>query len=112
MPGGPSARHAAWMTLVTDHAVERFEALLGSAAVRSAPEDLTEFLDPYPFGDQQEFAPGAVVSPSSVEEVQAVVRLANELRVPLWTVSRGKNNAYGGASPRVAGSVVVELWRD
>ena len=99
------------MTLITDNAVERFETLLGPGAVRSAPEDLVDFLDPYPFGDPAEFAPGAVVSPSSVQEVQAVVRLANELRVPLWTVSRGKNNAYGGAAPRVAGSVIVELTR-
>ena len=99
------------MTLITDDAVGRFEALLGADAVRSTPEDTVEFLDPYPFGDTAEFAPGAVVSPSSVEEVQAIVRVANELRVPLWTVSRGKNNAYGGSAPRVAGSVVVELTR-
>jgi 4-cresol dehydrogenase (hydroxylating) flavoprotein subunit len=99
------------MTLIADDAVARFEALLGADAVRSAPEDLVDFLDPYPFGDQAEFAPGAVVSPSSVEEVQAIVRVANELRVPLWPVSRGKNNGYGGASPRVAGTVVVELTR-
>jgi 4-cresol dehydrogenase (hydroxylating) len=99
------------MTLVTDHAVARFEALLGSGAVASQPEALADHLDPYPFGDRAEFAPGAVLSPSSVEEVQAIVRVANELGVPLWAVSRGKNNAYGGASPRVAGSVVVELTR-
>ena len=41
-------RHGDTMTLITDHAVARFEALLGSGAVRSAPEDLAEFLDPYP----------------------------------------------------------------
>jgi 4-cresol dehydrogenase (hydroxylating) len=99
------------MTLIADDAVARFEALLGADAVRSGPDDVGDYLDPYPFGDTAEFAPGAVVSPSSVEEVQAIVRVANELRVPLWTVSRGKNNAYGGASPRVAGSVVVELTR-
>jgi 4-cresol dehydrogenase (hydroxylating) len=99
------------MTLIADDAVARFEALLGADAVRSAPEDLAEFLDPYPFGDPAEFAPGAVVSPSSVEEVQAIVRVANELGVPLWPVSRGKNNAYGGASPRLAGAAVVELTR-
>jgi 4-cresol dehydrogenase (hydroxylating) flavoprotein subunit len=92
-------------------AVGRFEAVLGAAAVRSAPEELAEFLDPYPLGDPAEFGPGAVVSPSSVEEVQAVVRVANELGVPLWPVSRGKNNGYGGSSPRVAGTVVVELTR-
>jgi 4-cresol dehydrogenase (hydroxylating) flavoprotein subunit len=99
------------MTLIADDAVARFEALLGADAVRAEPGDLAEFHDPYPLGDPAEFGPGAVVSPSSVEEVQAVVRVANELRVPLWPVSRGKNNAYGGASPRVAGAVVVELTR-
>ena len=53
------------MTLLTDDVVERFEALLGKDAVGSSPEDLAGFADPYPFGDAGEFAPGAVVSPSS-----------------------------------------------
>lgn len=91
--------------------VDRLTALLGDDAVRHAPEQLAEFLDPYPLGDPAEFSPGAVVSPGSVEEVQAVVRVANELRVPLWATSRGKNNGYGGASPRLGGCLVVELSR-
>lgn len=94
-----------------ERAVDRFRVLLGDGAVRAEAAELSEFLDPYPLGDAAEFAPGAVVSPSSVEEVQAIVRVANELRVPLWATSRGKNNGYGGASPRLAGSVVVELTR-
>jgi 4-cresol dehydrogenase (hydroxylating) len=43
--------------------------------------------------------------------VQAIVRLANEHRVPLWPVSRGKNLGYGTAAPRSAGSVVLDLGR-
>lgn len=96
---------------VSDSVIDRLQALLGSDAVRSAPEQLADFLDPYPLGDAAEFAPGAVVAPAGVEEVQAVVRVANELGVALWVTSRGKNNGYGGASPRVAGTVVVELSR-
>jgi 4-cresol dehydrogenase (hydroxylating) len=46
-----------------------------------------------------------------VEEVQAVVRIAAEERVSLWPVSRGRNYGYGGASPRVDGSVVLDLHR-
>src|SRR5215203_6390136 len=97
MPPGMLDAHAKLgerpdMTLIADDAVSRFEALLGADAVRSGPDDVGDYLDPYPFGDTAEFAPGAVVSPSSVEEVQAVVRIANELRVPLWATSRGKNN--------------------
>ncbi|HEY5332600.1 MAG TPA: FAD-dependent oxidoreductase, partial [Solirubrobacterales bacterium] len=94
-----------------DRLISRLEGLLGADAVRHTAEQLSDFLDPYPLGDPAEFAPGAVVAPSSVEEVRALVRLANELDVSLWATSRGKNNAYGGASPRVAGSVVVELTR-
>jgi len=49
--------------------------------------------------------------PETVEQVQAVVRIANEHRVPLWTFSQGRNNAYGGPAPRVKGSVLVSLRR-
>ena len=47
-----------------------------------------------------------MVSPASVEEVQAVVRAANKYGVPLSPVATG-NNTYGGAAPRLAGAVVV-----
>ena len=50
-------------------------------------------------------------SPQTVEEIQAIVRIANEHRVPIWVSGVGKNNGYGGSSPRVRGSVVVNLRR-
>ena len=53
--------------------------------------------------------PSAVVSPTSVEDVQAIVRIANEYRIPLWPISRGKNNGYGGAAPQVRGSVMLSF---
>ena len=45
-----------------------------------------------------------VVMPETTEQVQAVVRIANEHGVPLWTHSTGRNNGYGGPAPRVGGS--------
>lgn len=30
-------------------------------------------------------------SPSSVEELQAALKVVNEFKIPVWTVSRGKN---------------------
>jgi len=39
------------------------------------------------------------------------VWIAGRYRVPLWTTSMGKNNAYGGPAPRVRGSVVVSMRR-
>ena len=57
------------------------------------------------------YSPSAAVLPASVEEIQAVLAVANEHRIPIWTVSRGRNYGYGGASPRVRGSIVLDLSR-
>src|SRR5699024_9722185 len=45
----------------------------------------------------------------STEEVQEIVRLANEHRIPLWPIGRGKNNGYGGPAPQVNGSIIVSF---
>ena len=75
---------------------------------RSRPR---EFRDPFWHLDWDDYEAAAVVQPATVEEIQAIVRIANEHRVPLWTTSTGRNNGYGGSSPRVRGSVVVNLRR-
>ena len=46
-----------------------------------------------------------------VEQVQAIVKIANTYKIPLWTISTGKNLAYGGSAPRLSGSVVLDLKR-
>lgn len=58
-----------------------------------------------------EHRPGGAVRPSSVEEVQAIIKLANTHKVSLWVVSRGKNLGYGGTSPVDKGAVVLDLQR-
>ncbi|MBO0704749.1 MAG: FAD-dependent oxidoreductase, partial [Candidatus Dormibacteraeota bacterium] len=92
-------------------AIEAFVEALGNDAVLTSEEDLREFRDPYAFKGSDESAASAVVMPATVAQVQAVVRIANEHRVPLWTFSQGRNNTYGGPAPRVRGSVLVNLRR-
>jgi len=87
----------------------RFRAVVGPEHVL-AGDELSGHADPYSFLENPALA-AAAVQPSSVEQVQAIVLLAGECQVPLWTVSRGRNYAYGGAAPRVAGSVVLDLQR-
>ena len=55
--------------------------------------------------------PGAVVFPTCVDEVSSVVKLANEFRVPVWPVSKGRNWGYGSATPAVENTVVLHLER-
>ena len=44
-----------------------------------------------PFSARTDRLPSGAVRPSSVEEVQHVVKEANNFKIPLWTVSRGRN---------------------
>jgi 4-cresol dehydrogenase (hydroxylating) flavoprotein subunit len=90
-------------------ALDEFAALLGPEAVLTADADLREFRDPYSFVGWEEHTASAIVSPTTVEQVQAIVRIADEHGVPLWTFSQGRNNGYGGPAPRVRGSVLVNL---
>jgi 4-cresol dehydrogenase (hydroxylating) len=92
-------------------ALEGFRAAIGADAVLTAPEQVGEFRDPYWFAGWDDFEASAVVQPRSVEEIQAILRVANETGVPLWVSSQGRNNGYGGSSPRVRGSVVMSLRR-
>src|SRR4051812_8241575 len=92
-------------------AVDAFAAALGSDEVLTGEDDLREFRDPFAHPRWDDYTASAVVMPTTVEEVQAVVRIANEHRVPLWTHGQGRNNGYGGPAPRVRGSVIVSLRR-
>ena len=62
--------------------------------------------------DQDYFIASAVVAPRKVTEVQAVMRLCNEFKVPVWPFSIGRNVGYGGAAPRVPGSIGLDMGRN
>ena len=93
------------------NALAAFKNVVGAEGLLTDGPALAEFRDPYSFPIWEEFAPSAALLPTSVEQVQAVIRIANEFKLPLWTSSQGRNNGYGGAAPRVRGSVVLNLRR-
>ncbi len=93
-----------------ESALDAFRGVVGAEHVLTG-EDALEFRDPFYYRDWPEYDASAVVQPATSEEVQAIVRLAGEHRVPIWTTSQGRNNGYGGSSPRVRGSVVMNLRR-
>ena len=92
-------------------ALRSLSAAIGADAVLQADEDLVPYHDAYGFSVTIDHQPAAAVSPENVEQLQAVLRLANEHRLPLWPVSRGKNFGYGSAAPRMSGTVVLDLGR-
>lgn len=94
-----------------DAALKAFEGVVGKGWVLSSDEDRDAYADIYAPGSTDQWPASAAVAPSSVEEIQAIVKLANQHKTPLWPVSRGKNLGYGNAAPRLAGSVVLDLGR-
>ncbi len=93
-----------------ERAIEAVGAVVGAEHVLRG-EAALEFRDPFWFKGWPQYDAVAVVQPANSEEVQAIVRIALEHNVPIWTTSQGRNNGYGGSSPRVAGSIVVNLRR-
>lgn len=92
-------------------ALERFAGVVGKDWVLNSDENRATYIDPYALGDGLDHDTSAIVAPSSTAEVQALVRIANELKIPLWPVSRGKNLGYGAASPARKGDIILDLSR-
>ncbi|HTU96494.1 MAG TPA: FAD-binding oxidoreductase [Solirubrobacteraceae bacterium] len=90
-------------------ALGEFTAVLGGVRVVTDAEELRAFRDPFQFATWEDNTASAVLSPTTVQEIQEIVRIANRFRVPLWTHGQGRNNGYGGPAPRVKDSVIVSL---
>jgi 4-cresol dehydrogenase (hydroxylating) len=92
-------------------ALRAFEKIVGAEWVLATESDRHAYLDAYALGDGLDHAASAALAPASADEVQALVRVANEHKVPLWPVGRGKNLGYGAAAPVTSGTVVLDLGR-
>lgn len=103
-------RPASMSAAAYDRALGALQQLLGDG-LRTDAGEVRGFRDPFAWREWNAFAPSAAVLPSSVEQVQGILRIANEFGLPLWTSSQGRNNGYGGAAPRVPGGVVLSLRR-
>jgi 4-cresol dehydrogenase (hydroxylating) flavoprotein subunit len=93
-------------------AVAEMRAIVGERwVIAEEGPALRSYRDPYATLPDEAFLPSAVVAPDGVEEIQRILKVANEYRVPLWPISTGRNFAYGGPAPRKAGYVVLDLKR-
>jgi 4-cresol dehydrogenase (hydroxylating) len=94
-------------------ALGAFANALGHEWVFTSDADVDLYRDAYSpvRGTSDERVPSAAIAPASVEQVQAVVRIANQYRVPLYPISTGRNLTYGGSAPVLSGSVVLDLKR-
>ena len=91
-------------------AMRAFETALGADKVFFQDLDRSIYQDKFAI-DPAAHLPAGGIAPVSVEEIQAALRVANQYRVPLWPISRGKNLGYGGTAPVLSGTVVMDLSR-
>lgn len=96
-----------------DAAVQEFRKAVGAEWVFTSSEDIALYRDAYSlvWDEEEELVPSGAVAPASTEEVQAVVRIANRYRLPLFPISTGKNLGYGGSAPNMTGTFIVDLKR-
>lgn len=92
-------------------AIDAFVSIVGAQWVLTSDEDRATYTDPYSIGDALKHEPSGAVAPKSLEELQAILKVANRYKIPVWPVSMGKNYAYGGAAPRMKGTMVLDLKR-
>ena len=92
-----------------DAAVAKFKAALGQDQVLTSEEHLRPYTKVMMSVDAEKHTPSAVVTATSVEQVQAVVKICNEYKIPVWTISTGRNFGYGSAAPVERGQIVLDL---
>lgn len=86
--------------------IKQLEALVGKRYVLSTQEDLLC----YSFdGTFAEFMPDLVVEPNSTQEVSAILKLANEHRIPV--IARGMASGLAAGTVPFGGGMVLPLTR-
>ncbi len=94
-------------------AIDQFAAAVGKQWVFTSDEAVSTYRDAYSplWGQPDEKVASAAVAPETVPQIQQIVRIANQYSIPLYTISTGRNLAYGGSAPVLSGSVVLDLKR-
>ncbi|MGK3931021.1 hypothetical protein, partial [Enterococcus faecium] len=70
---------------IFNEALQRLTAAVGRDSVFVDDLQLSSYRDAYsPLADG-EMLPSAAVAPDSVEQVQAVLKIVNDLGIPIWT---------------------------
>jgi len=94
-----------------DAAIAKFAGVVGPDNVLTTLERLASYMKIMIAEDAAKHAPSAVLMATTVEQVQAIVKICNTYKIPLWTISTGRNFGYGSAAPVERGQVVLDLRR-
>ncbi len=92
-------------------AIGEFEKILSSNHVYVKSDDIAPYTKIMIPTKKEKLMPSAVLCPKSVEQIQAILKICNKYKIPVWTFSTGKNLGYGTAMPARRGTVLMDLRR-
>lgn len=80
-----------------------FKEAIGEDAVILGNAHKHNYGDPFAMcvDEDEKRGSACALRPARVEDIQKILKIANEHKLPLWTVSRGRNLGYGGPAGRV-----------
>jgi len=94
------------MTLNSDQLVQELSGIVGGEYVQTSVFERMTYADTsMPYAVAQEEIPDVVVQPANVEEVSAVLRYANERKIPVVTYGSGTSLIYA-TKPKHKGIVL------
>lgn len=86
-----------------DAAVKEFRRVLSEPNVLVSAEQLAPYIKVMMPVPEANHTPSAAIMATTVEQIQGILKICNKHKVPLWTISTGKNLGYGSAAPAERG---------
>ena len=90
-------------------ALTEFAGILGADHVSADPLELAPYGKLMESGADDAHRPSAVLRATTVPQIQQLVGVCNKYRIPVWTISTGRNFGYGSAAPATRGQVILDL---
>lgn len=92
-------------------ALRAMRAIVGEQWVFSEEPQLLGYHDHFALKPIEAHAASGAVAPANVEQIQALLKVAREHSIPVWTISTGRNLGYGGSAPAMPGTLMLDLAR-
>lgn len=92
-------------------ALAEYRAIVGDQWVVADLERLAPYSRIIIPDDAAAHQPCGAIAAGSVEEIQRILAVSNAYKIPLWTISTGRNFGYGEAAPATPGQMVLDLKR-
>ncbi|WP_298374179.1 FAD-binding oxidoreductase [Azospirillum sp.] len=92
-------------------ALAEYRAIVGDQWVFVDLERLAPYSRLMVPDDDAAHQPCGAIAAGSVEEIQRILAVSNKYKIPLWTISVGRNFGYGEAAPATPGQMILDLKR-